>query len=92
MSRLTKKTENDYLVDAEYLVQKENSFTGEAVDKLAAFENFAQHLAEEQVQLTAELEELKAQGKGNTVRFRQLFANKLTGQNTLILLKRFGIE
>ena len=43
-------------------------------------------------ELAGRMEALKAQGKQKTAQFRELFAEKLTIQNTLTLWETYGIH
>ena len=45
-----------------------------------------------QEELAGRMEALKAQGKQKTAQFRELFAEKLTIQNTLMLWETYGIQ
>jgi len=57
-------------------------------------DNFEEMLSEIQMQYKdtcTKLESLKAEGKSNTVAFKQLFASKLTLQNILIIYKNHGL-
>ena len=45
-----------------------------------------------QRELAGRMEALKAQGKQKTAQFRELFAEKLTIQNTLTLWETYGIH
>ena len=64
----------------------------EAARRLAAFENAWERLVVRQGEVTARMEALKAQGKQKTAQFRELFAEKLTIQNTLTLWETHGIQ
>jgi len=48
-------------------------------------------LIAEQEKITGQLAELRNQGKGKTVQFRQLFAKKLSNINVISLLQRYGL-
>ena len=49
-------------------------------------------LEQEAEELAGRMEALKAQGKQKTAQFRELFAEKLTIQNTLTLWETYGIH
>lgn len=93
LERLTKR-EGDryYLASEDFIEHCEPGFSGKAVERLAQFENMLQSLIDEQEQITAELNILRVQGKTNTVKYKQLFANKLFNNNFIALLRQFGIE
>ena len=63
-----------------------------AARRLASFENAWERLTARQGEVTARMEALKAEGKQNTAKFRELFAEKLTIQNTLTLWETYGIQ
>ena len=81
MERLTRKTQQGYEVQD----------TAAAVLRLAQFENFYDGLTDEQRTLAEKLAALKAQGKKNSVQFRQLLSRKMELSSMLILLKTYGI-
>lgn len=95
MSRLTIAIEADrhemYVVEDEKIKHDHRGFSGEAVDKLAKFENFYEDLISKQETYTQELDQLRAEDKTRSVKFRQTFANKLINQDLLILLKKYGL-
>ena len=65
---------------------------GAAARRLASFENAWERLMARQGEVTARMEALKAEGKQKTAQFRELFAEKLTIQNTLTLWETYGIQ
>jgi hypothetical protein len=94
MTRLTKKLDQNqgYLVEDDKIIYGAAGFTGDAVDKLAKFENFYDDLVASQDQISKELESLRNEGKEKSVKFRELLGKKLMNNNTLILLKAYGLE
>ncbi|MEL7648843.1 MAG: hypothetical protein AAGU76_12160 [Sedimentibacter sp.] len=92
MDRLTKKTDSGYYVSADDVESHRNGYSGEAVAKLAKFENFYDELLKNQEKTELEMEELRSQGKTNTVKFKQLFANKLNNSQILTTLKYCGLQ
>ena len=64
---------------------------GEAVTKLAKFENLYEDLLARQNDIAKELEALRLEDKTRTLKFKQLFANKLTNSNILTLFKSYGL-
>ena len=81
MERLTKKTQQGYTVKG----------VAAAVQRLAEFENFYEGSQTEQRALAEKLDMLKAQGKKDSVRFRQLLGQKMTNSGILVLLKTYNI-
>jgi hypothetical protein len=91
MKRKTKKINNHYVVD-EIINRDENGYSGEAIELLAKFENYYEDLVSRQEAIIKEMDKLKAENKTNTVKFKQLFANKLNNSANLLILKQFGIH
>lgn len=89
MERLTRISSNKdcYVTDAVIGKLGDEGYYGEAIDKLAQFENLYDHLITRQEEIPKELEVLRQEGKSKTVKFRELFFQKLTYENFLILLR-----
>ena len=83
MERLTSKN-GDEIIVAE-------ADTQEALRRLAAFEDVYAELMESMAAIPPELENLKAGGKEKTVRYRELFGQKMMNHHIIALLKRHGI-
>ena len=64
----------------------------EAAERLGRYEDAHGHLLARQEELAGRMEALKAQGKQKTAQCRELFAEKLTIQNTLTLWETYGIH
>lgn len=91
--RLTKWKEEKgkYIVDPFAVCCEEEGIAGEAIKKLAAFEDFFEELILRQEATRKEMERLRAAGKVKTTTFRQLVAIKLTNEQILDLLRAFDI-
>ena len=59
-----------------------------AMQRLGCWEGMAEQLEQEQAAVAAEMEALRGRGKEKSVRFRELFARKLTVANMLDALRR----
>jgi len=92
MKRQTQKIDNNYYVANEKINQSENGYTGDAIEILARFENYYEGLVLKQEKAIEEMDKLKTENKTNTVKFKQLLANKLNNSNNLLILKQFGIQ
>ena len=92
MVRLTKALDRIYFVDDTMVHHDENGYTGEAINKLAKFENAFDDLILKQIKISEELEKLRAEGKTKSVKFKQLLAEKMTNNNILILFKTYGLQ
>lgn len=87
MERYTKATDwGNYVVENTMAVHTENGCTGDAIDRLAAFENVYEALTKEQDDIAHKMDKLRSEGKSKTVTFKQLMANKLTNINLLSIL------
>lgn len=92
MNRLTKATsKNSYIIDDTTIQQDENGYSGEAINKLAKFENMYEAIVEQQDEISKELEKLRIEGKTHSVKFKQLLANKLTNSNILMIFETYGL-
>ena len=65
---------------------------GEAIQRLAGFENAYERLTLRLEEIRDRLEGLKGQGKQKTAQFRELFGEKLLHQNMLLLWESYGIR
>lgn len=93
MSRLTRVLDSKdlYVVDDTKIQHDENGYFGEAISKLAKYENIYDDLIAKQNEISKELEKLRFEGKTHSVKFKQLLANKLTNSNILILFETYGL-
>ena len=80
MERLKEKNENGYCVPPAQQAR--------ALARLGHWEDMAGQLEQEQADIAAQLETLRQAGKEKSVRFRELFARKLTISTMLDLLRR----
>ena len=62
------------------------------IRRLAAFEGAYNELADSMITIPVELEKLKAEGKEKTVRYRELFGQKLINSQIAALFERHGIS
>lgn len=83
MERLTEKAGQSYAVPPEKL--------GEAVARLAQFEDMVDALVREREEISRELEALREQGKEKTVHFKELLARKLINTNLCQEMERYGL-
>ena len=83
MERLTKKEGDNYVLSPElYTV---------AVQRLGKMEDMLEQLLAEKDEISSQLEAQRNAGKEKSVRFRELFARKLSVMNTLELCRRYGL-
>ena len=99
MKRMTKQamiidgnSVDGYLVETADIVSIPGGYTGDAIEKLAKFENFYDDLIKGQETLAEELALLRSEGKEKSVQFKELLTKKLVNVNMKILLKNYGLE
>ena len=94
MQRMTCKAKgkSTYIVENRFIERETDGYTGEAVTRLAGFENFWEDILARLTDISYELEKLRADGKTHTVRFRELMVSKITNSNILDLLTVYGIS
>ena len=80
MDRLTEKQKDGYSLPAELQAR--------ALMRLGRWEDMADQLEKVQTDISAQLESLRRAGKEKSVRFRELFARKLTVSTMLDTLRR----
>lgn len=93
MDRFTKVLNNNfYVVDDTKVKRDKNWYSGDAINRLAKFENIYDDLVLKQNEITKELEKLRIEGKTHTVKFKQLLSNKLTNSNILMVFGDYGLK
>lgn len=91
MGRLTKKMNDGYV--AENLVEENGIFSGEAIERLAIFENMVEKILLEQEEYTKQIEALKDPTSSKVHwRIKELMGKKLTNRGILLALKNHGVE
>lgn len=93
MTRLTRalNASNSYIVDENQIQHDVNGYSGDAISKLAKFENVHSDLVLKQNEISKELEKLRTEDKTHSVKFKQLLANKMTNNIILILFESYGL-
>lgn len=94
INRLTRALDSNnlYAVDDNRVQHNVDGYSGDAINKLAKFENVYDDLISKQSEISKELEKLRLVGKTHSVKFKQLLTNKITNNNILILFKAYGLE
>lgn len=93
MERLTKlSATGEYCIDKSMVNNREEGWYGEAIEKLAKFENLYDYLIDKQRTIPAEMEKLRRENKTKTYKFKELMAQKLTNQTLLNLISGHGLE
>jgi len=93
MDRLTKALGNKkfYITDNDKINHDENGYFGDAVDKLANFENAYDSLLESQNEISEEMEKLRNECNTRSFKFKELMAKKITNNNIIALFKAYGL-
>jgi len=94
MERLTRALDNNefYIVDDDKVNHDVNGYSGDAINKLAKFENIYDDLLASQDEISKELERLRNAGKTHSLKFKELMAKKFTNNNIIILFKAYGLQ
>ncbi len=94
MNRLTRLSEDHgfYVSDSIAGQVAQEDYYGEAIEKLAKFENLQDHLIARHHAIPSELEALRSAGKGKTVTFKELLTEKLVTDMLLTQLERHGLK
>ncbi len=91
MARFTQGEKGTHYLPESALTRGKNGFYGEAIEKLARFEDICDRLTAEQNHIAEQLEELRRQGKTSSVKFRELMTKKLLNVNMLSIFEVNGL-
>lgn len=93
MERLTKQSKEQEFYVTEYIAGKmgDEGYYGEAIEKLAKFENLYDYLLARKISLPEEMEKLRNEGKNKSYKFKEIFAQKLMNEALLALLSAQGL-
>jgi len=83
MTRFTRK------IDGQFIVRDGNMSA--AIQRLGQFEDAYEALMTEQEQIPVILEELRANGKEKTVRYRETMARKLVNRTIMMFFEEHGL-
>ena len=94
MERLTNKTKTEDFYVTKFIDGKlENeAYYGEAVERLAKFENLFDHLMKRKNEIPMELDALRSAGKTKTYGYKEKFAEKLMNDMMLSMLEQYGLK
>lgn len=93
MERLTtQQIDGSYQAPTSSVQAAGSAWQGEAIHRLAQFENYFEALRAQQADLAQKLERLRSEGKKSSVQFREMLGNKVMGSQALAMLKVYGIE
>lgn len=93
MNRLTRLLDNNnfYVVD-DAIQHDANGYSGDAISKLAKFQNIYDDLISRQIEISKQIEKLRLEGKTHSVTFKQLMVSKLTNNNIIKLFETYGLK
>ena len=80
-----------WVVDPAAIRQEKAGFSGEAVDRLAKFEDVYEAILAQQERLNPKLEQMRLEGKNRTYQFKELTGKKLMNAHLLTLFKNHGL-
>ncbi|MBC8546169.1 hypothetical protein H8711_04365 [Clostridiaceae bacterium NSJ-31] len=90
--RMTEQTESGaYRVAREAVRPVEGGYAGDAVERLAKFEDLREELEAAQEELSRKMAPLRAAGRTSSAQFRELMGKKLMNSQILLLLSRRGL-
>lgn len=78
MRRYTKKINDIYCIDFEVILISDQQIKGEAINRLAEFEDFYDELIKEKEFIISQLELSRDKGNIKSATFRQLFISKMS--------------
>ena len=84
MNRFTVKNEGGYIVPNENIEK--------AIERLGEFEDAYEDLMCSQAQIPKDLENLRAQGKEKTVRYKETMAQKLINNSIVMFFEQHGLK
>lgn len=91
MERLTKKENAKYVVTG--LNEVNGSFYGDAIERLALFENMLETIETKQQEYDKQINQLRDPSSGKIHwRIKELMGKKLTNKGILLALKYHGID
>lgn len=93
MKRMTYNTGGRlfYIID-DMIQQDENGYSGQAIERLAKFEDFFDDLNKNLIVISNEMAKLREDDKSHSPRFKELFTKKMINNNILMMLKYYGLE
>lgn len=91
MPRLTRKLDNGkvFIVNEDKVIHEVEGYSGDAINKLAKFEDIYDDIIANQSEISKELEKLRNEGKTHSVKFKELLVKKLTNSNILSIFETY---
>jgi uncharacterized small protein (DUF1192 family) len=91
VKRYTKKVNNIYVVSSEVIKKKGDNYTGDAIERLAIFENMVDDILLKQEEITRALAELRNKKETKIFRFKELLGNKLINSAIINVFKNYHL-
>lgn len=92
MERITKIFNDSYIVENSKIESIDGVFIGEAVDRLATFENILDKIEKRQQEIAIELEKIHKEDKMKSYKFRELMAEKMVNDRIISTFKIYGLK
>ena len=91
MERITHRINTCAKAPQDSVEMADGAVQGTAIERLAQYEDLCEELLAKQSKIAQQMEELRMQGREKSVKFRELFAQKLTNASFLSLLQAKGL-
>lgn len=94
MARLTILSQKGeyYIADSIVVNHGDEGFCGDAIERLAKFENLFESISVKQITIHEEIEKLSNNNKAKSYRFKELLAEKIMNENLLKLFSGYGLD
>lgn len=94
MDRMTRKSEEKGIYETDGITGKfeEGGYYGDAVERLAKFENLHAYLMEQKETVARQLDALREAEKTKTYKYREVFSQKLMNDMMVDLMRGFGLK
>ena len=94
MDRMTRKSEEKGCYTTEGITGKfeDGGYYGDAVERLAKFENLHTYLMEQKETVARQLDALREAEKTKTYKYREVFSQKLMNDMMVDLMRGFGLK
>lgn len=94
MARMTRSLDGKKYIldDKDSLKLGDEGYYGDAIERLARFENFYDYLIARQKTLTEELEKLRGEDKTKSYKFKEALSQKMLNEMILTLLRGHDLK
>ncbi|MDD4298340.1 MAG: hypothetical protein PHS98_01745 [Bacilli bacterium] len=91
MHRYTEKIDGQFVINDKHINSNDNGYYGDAVDKLAVFEDIIDDILLKQNEISQELKILRNEQQTKSYRFRQLLGQKLTNSALISIFESYKL-